>query len=281
MVDRGEGAVGVLNRLIVVLFILPALWACGSNLDDASSLAARKRLAPQIVNAGPFDLLAFAPASFTPGMPLTVYVEGDGFAWVTSTRLSDDPTPRRPVALELAVADPAPNVVYVARPCQYVKGTQRRNCHPAYWSSARFAEEVVAATDRVVEHFRSVANASAVRLTGYSGGGALAVLVAARRADVQRVVTVAGVVDTEAWTSLDGTTPLFHSLNPAQVAERVAGIPQIHFVGADDKVVPAAVARSFADRFPPDRRPPVTIVPRQGHECCWAEVWPALLARTP
>lgn len=253
------------------------LAGCASPREQAAALASQRQMWPRIVEAGHFDLFTYAPAAFTPGAPLSVYIEGDGFAWITPTRLSDDPTPRQAVALALAAADPAANVIYIARPCQFVTGRHRRNCHPAYWSSARFAEEVVAATDRVVERYMIESGAKGVRLVGYSGGGAVVALLAAHRTDVERVVTIAGVLDTQAWTALDDSTPLLHSLNPADVAERIAAIPQVHLVGGDDRVVPVAVARSFAARVPLDRRPQVTVVPGQKHECCWAERWPSLL----
>lgn len=257
------------------------LAGCASPSERAAALAAQRQMLPRIVEAGHFDVFTYAPMAFTPGAPLTVYVEGDGFAWITPTRLSDDPTPRQPIALALAAADPAANVVYVARPCQFVTGRHRRNCDPAYWSSARFAEEVVAAMDKVVEHFLAAGGTKGVKLVGYSGGGAVAVLLAARRGDVRQLVTVAGVLDTRVWTDLDGSTPLVHSLNPADVAQQVAGIPQVHFVGAKDEVVPAAVARAYAARSPAARRPEVRVVPGQGHECCWAESWPSLRLRAP
>lgn len=282
MVDGRPVPLGILIGRIG-LALLPlcigTLAGCASPRNEALDLAARRQLRPGIIPAGTFDLFTLAPTRFTPGVPLSIYIEGDGFAWRDRYRLSDDPTPRNPVALKLAVADPGPNVVYIARPCQYVSGPNRRNCHPAYWSTARFAETVIAAIGTAIDAYAADSGTSGLRLTGYSGGGAVAVLLAARRTDVLRVVTVAGVLDTDAWTRLDDSTPLVHSLNPADTAERIAGIPQLHLVGAEDKVVPPAVAQSFARRFPPDRRPEVRIVPGQGHECCWAEGWPSLLAR--
>lgn len=243
-------------------------------------LAASRGLVPAEVDGGAFVVMTFRPRAFVPGAPLSLYIEGDGYAFVHADRLSDDPTPREPTALALAVRDPGPNVVYLARPCQYVAGAARRNCHPAYWSVARYSEAVVAATAQVADHYLAASGAARIRLVGYSGGGAVAALLAARRPDlVERLVTVAGVLDTGVWTGLDDSTPLTESLNPADFAARLAGVRQIHFVGADDEVVPAVVAQSFAARFPAAARPPVVVVPGQGHRCCWAERWPELLGR--
>jgi pimeloyl-ACP methyl ester carboxylesterase len=250
-------------------------------METAQNLARQRQWVSRVVATPTFDLFTFGPRAFVASEPLVVYVEGDGYAFISPTQLSDDPTPRDPVGLELAVADPRPNVVYVARPCQYVTGPHLRNCHPAYWSTARFAEPVVAAVESVVARYVADSGATRVAYVGYSGGGAVAALVAARRSDSAALVTVAGVLDHATWTSLDGMTPLGYSLNPADFADRLAGLPQVHFVGGDDDVVPEVVARAFAARFPADRKPGVVVLPGYDHVCCWSAHWPALLQRTP
>ncbi len=264
-------------RLVFALLALLLPAGCASPRDNADSLAARHHLTAEIVDGGPFDLYTLAPRSYDPGQALSVYIEGDGFAFINRWRLSDDPTPHHPIGLELAAADGGANVVYVARPCQYVTGAHRRGCHPAYWSIARTADEVIAATNTVIDHLLAASGARKVRLTGYSGGGAVALLVAARRSDVVGVVTVAGVLDTDAWTRLDDMAPLALSLNPAAAADRLALVPQFHWIGAEDDVVPAAVARSYADHFPAGQRPHLEVVNGQRHDCCWVDLWPALL----
>jgi len=51
-----------------------------------------------------------------------------------------------------------------------------------------------------------------IQLIGYSGGGATAALIAARRDDISRLITVAGNLDHDKWTQLHTITPLTHSL---------------------------------------------------------------------
>ena len=75
---------------------------------------------------------------------LTVYIEGDGFAWATRSRPSFNPTPKRPMGLELALGHPGGNVAYLARPCQFVGETEFRGCTPLAWTHARFSEAAVA-----------------------------------------------------------------------------------------------------------------------------------------
>lgn len=260
--------------LLLLAMTLPS--GCATPLRNADDLALRRGLHRAVIDGGPFALATYA-SDFRGGAPLTVYIEGDGYAWIDRFHPSDDPTPRNPVALEMASADPAPNLVYIARPCQYVEGADRRNCSPAYWTMARYAEEVIAATDRVIDHYKTLAGAVGVRLIGYSGGAAVAALLAERRGDVRELVTVAGVLDSSAWTAMRGTDPLSASLNPADRADRLTDLPQHHFVGQDDEVVPQAVTLSFLAHLPAGHRPRPIVIPAQPHEGGWAERWPALL----
>ncbi|MDD5226493.1 MAG: hypothetical protein PHV97_04825 [Candidatus Omnitrophica bacterium] len=101
-----------------------------------------------------------------PGQPLHIYIEGDGYAWVTRNRVSWDPTPRRPVALELAVEDPSPNVVYLARPCQYTPMEMNPACEQSYWTDRRFSEEVIGSMDQAVDKFVKDAQSPGVHLIG-------------------------------------------------------------------------------------------------------------------
>jgi len=265
----------LVSRLGAVVLLL--LGGCSLPREESLAAAARRGWQSEVIAAGPFHLFTLSPPHWQAGAPLSLYIEGDGAAWVNRYRLSDDPTPRRAVALDLALADPAANVVYLARPCQYVTGLARRGCDPAYWSVARAAPEVIAAMAAVVDHFQRAAAAEEVRLIGYSGGGAVALLVAARRPGIARVVTVAGVLDLTAWTRALDLTPLDASLDPADFVATLEAVPQIHLVGAEDEVVPGAVADSYLARFPASRRPLLLEVAGQGHDQGWDRRWPGLL----
>jgi pimeloyl-ACP methyl ester carboxylesterase len=255
-----------------------AVAGCVSRLDTASTIAQSGGLQPQIVAAGTFDLKAYSRIG-SKGSPLTVYIEGDGFAWMTPTRASDDPTPKEPTGLQMAAADRSDNVVWLARPCQYTGGLSARGCSTIYWTDGRYAESVVNSLSLAIDQFTAKAGPSHIRLVGYSGGGAVATLLAARRRDVGQLITVAAVLDAGAWTQGERLTPLWRSLEPAETAEVLSTIPQVHFVGADDHDVPPWVAASFARRFGPNRRPLVIEIPGYDHRCCWAAHWGGLLDR--
>ena len=265
-----------------VLLIALALSACASlpspaeRGNSAEALAAAQGWRKMVLPAGRFELLAFLSARPMVKDTLTVYIEGDGFAWATASQPSLDPTPIHPVGLELALRDTRGAVAYLARPCQYTQATSP-NCNPDYWTSRRFAPEVITASSNALDLLKARSGAKQLVLVGYSGGGAVAALLAARRDDVEALITVAGNLDHQAWTSHHHIDPLVGSLNPADEAARLLRMPQLHFVGARDEVMPALVARAYADRFPKARRPELRIIAGQAHLCCWVEQWPALL----
>lgn len=255
------------------------LGACASlSVDDriaqADDIAARHGFAKLEIETRHFPLRAFVGPQRRGGV-LHIYIEGDGFAWVTRNKPSQNPTPRDPVALKLAVLDPH-DAAYLARPCQYV-ALERGSCQPRDWASARFSSEAIAAMDEAINQLKHQMGAAGVVLIGYSGGGAVAALVAARRADVAHLVTVAGNLDPVAWARWHSVPELSGSLNPRDVAARLANIRQTHFVGERDRIVPFDIYRSYRAAFPHDADISATLVPRADHACCWEQVWPALL----
>lgn len=229
-----------------------------------------------------FVLAAYAPAVSGYSVDvLTIYVEGDGLAWLNVATVSSDPTPRNPLALRLAVQHPGGAAAWLARPCQYVTGEARRGCAEKWWTSHRFAEEVIAASNSAIDELKYRAHARQVALVGYSGGAAVAALVAARRTDVASLTTVAGNLDPALWTQWHALTPLSGSLNPVDVALSLSHVPQTHWVGGRDKVVGRRLADSFAARMPADTQPRISVLEEADHYCCWAERWLQILISPP
>ena len=250
-----------------------------ARLDLADALAARQGWQRVPIPSGTFELAAYIPRTHNTGDALTVYIEGDGLAWISPSQPSLDPTPNNPVGLKLALANSGGNAAYLARPCQYTD-TEARGCSQRYWTGQRFAPEVIEASDIALDALKARFSARQLTLVGYSGGGAVAALLAARRNDVKRLITVAGNLDHAAWTRLHHIEPLTGSLNPVDARDALNGIRQWHFAGGKDKVVPPSLVESFANHFPDDQRPSVFVEPEYDHACCWVENWPRLLATT-
>jgi len=220
-----------------------------------------------------FTLVALVPPQ-PHGKVLRVYIEGDGLAWRTRHRLSAHPSPVVPTALNLMLADPMRDKAYLARPCQYL---QTESCHPRYWSTHPFSEEVIAEMGRALDALKKRGGYDRLELVGFSGGGAVAALLSARRDDIEGLMTVAGNLDIEAFCRLHGLTPLSESLNPADVAVKLEHIPQRHFVGKGDHVIPVAVYTSFAAHMAPLRAVPPILVDHVMHQQGWEAQWPRLL----
>jgi len=275
---------------MVPALAVAALAACAGLAGDARDAAfARARDAGFNVSrvpAGPFSLVTFH-RGLGSSPTLAVYLEGDGRAWITRRRLSPDPTPRNPVALELALRDPWPSVLYIARPCQFLEASPvAEGCGPRYWSSHRYADTVVAAVDAALERtiesvpeWQAAGERPRIGLVGYSGGGTLAALVAARRHDVEWLVTVAANLDHAAWTRLHRLAPLEGSLNPVDFVARLRRLPQLHLVGERDENVPSAILEAYLERLGPAPAARAAVVPGFDHGCCWQRLWPKPLER--
>lgn len=273
---NGGDCLGRACALVAVLLAVAACTTLSSSQERrvyADRLAARSDWRETMLRTGSFDLAAWLPGSIVADEHLTVYIEGDGLAWLSSATPSSDPTPITPIGLQLALAQPGGNAAYLARPCQYVDDSR---CEKRYWTAERFSPEVVSATGRALDILKNRFGASRMTLVGYSGGAAVAALTAARREDVAAIVSVAGNLDHRAWTTYHHLAPLAGSLNPADDRERLADVAQWHFVGADDRTVPADLTRTFAETMPKAR---VIVLQENGHRCCWVEQWPELWSR--
>jgi pimeloyl-ACP methyl ester carboxylesterase len=204
---------------------------------------------------------------------LHIYIEGDGRPFLEPTTVAADPTPRDPLMLRLMSLDPAPSV-YLGRPC-YFGLSHDRNCNASYWTLRRFSPEVVAslAAAAIAEIGRSKAHQ--VELYGHSGGAALAMLLAAQLPSVTRVVTIGANLDTAAWCSLHGYTPLLGSLNPVEQPVPPGGIRLLHLVGSKDTNTPPGLVASAAAHMGASES--VRVIQGYTHNCCWQEVWRGVL----
>jgi len=199
---------------------------------------------------------------------MVVYIEGDGMAWISRDQLSNNPTPVQPIALKLASIDTNVNVLYIARPCQYLWPQKMNRCSSRYWSDKRGSEEVISSINQAISIVKQKQNISSIRLIGYSGGGGIAALIADRRADVSEFVSVSGNLNYKLFTQTHNLSPMNGSIDPITVANQIDSIPQIHYVGADDKIIPRQIALSFSDK--------VKVINNVSHDN-WPDKWAQIL----
>ena len=214
--------------------------------------------------------------------PVTVYIEGDGQSWIKPNKISPNPTPLNPLALILAQEDNHPNVVYLARPCQYTAIHQDEYCHSNVWTDERFSLKVISSMNHALDQIKQLAKVDKVQLVGFSGGGGLAVLMAAKRKnkDILNIRTVAADLDTAAMAMYHHATPTKHSLNPRDYAKAIKHIPQIHFVGGADPVVPISIAKGFLSELNQNSSQKslvkLRVLQNQSHHTGWQEAWTML-----
>ncbi len=220
---------------------------CAVKPIDLTTASSGSALRPVAVKTSQFTIQTLQPAAVK-GKVLRVYIEGDGRAWITSRTISNDPTPLKSVAPGYAISDPAP-AVYLARPCQYVQGA---SCNQSVWTSKRFGKEVIGAESEVLDILKSQYGVQGFELVGYSGGGAVALLLAATRDDVVQVQTIAGNVDPQAWAAVKHLQPLAGSMNPVDYAAKLATVPQRHLIGMNDTVVPPEVNKAYMLKVQPE-----------------------------
>ena len=267
----------------ICMLSLPLLAACetttsilGARGDIAEEIASSADMTKFFVETGKFELVGFHRLRGN-GDTVSIYIEGDGLAFLSENVVSLDPTPRDPVSLRMAARDPSAKVAYIARPCHYQSRPLPPVCDYAYWTNARFAPEVVQETNRAVDAILKASGARQIRLFGYSGGGVLAALVAQSRSDVASLVTFSSPLDHAEWTRLKGFTPLDRSFNPVNGVAQLRGVPQFHFWGEDDDVVPLPAIQSFVEKsLASGGEARIIRVPDVGHRCCWQDRWPEI-----
>jgi hypothetical protein len=250
----------------VVLGLLMLVGGCRSASQRFLGLAAERGLRADVVTGGAFRHLVLSRAPAT-GAILHVYLDGDGVPWLGGHPVID-PTPRDPLVLDLLSLDPGP-AVYLGRPCYHGLGDEG-SCPPALWTTARYSQAVVVSMAAAAQRLRAARGAERIVWLGYSGGGALAVLLAAHVPQTAGVVTVAANLDIDAWADQQRTARLTDSLNPARQPPLPAQVVQRHYVGGRDRTVPVEVARRGAAV--------IVVVPDYDHRCCWTALWVAVLA---
>jgi dienelactone hydrolase len=266
----GSLAGAVRGLPVLVAFLL--LQGCAPPAQRADAMAAGHGWTRTLVRGTDFRHVVYANGISDPARPLHVYLEGDGSPYVDPWTPAPDPTPRRPVMLPLMALDASPSV-YVGRPC-YFGLARDPPCTPNDWTLGRFSERVVESLAQAIEQLRRERGGGQVEIYGHSGGGALAVLLAARLPGVLRVVTLAGNLDPDAWAKHHGYSLLTGSLNPSRRGALPASVVQLHIAGAEDATVPPWMVDRASRQL---GAATIEVLPNVTHSCCWRERWGALM----
>ena len=257
------------TNAIVQLTVACVLVACASPVEINDRFAAAQGFSRSVVRGAGFSHVVYT-TSTGEGSAWHIYIEGDGRPWQSRYSVAHDPTSAMPLMLRLMQQDAAPSI-YLGRPC-YQGMAEETDCKPWAWTHGRYSEQVVSSMQAALEKLIERHAISELALFGHSGGGALAMLLAERIPQIKTIVTLAGNLDTEAWTLKHGYSELAGSLNPAKRAGLPSAIRQYHFLGSEDRDIP--------HDLPEERGMNHIVIEGVGHAPGWEEVYCDILKRT-
>lgn len=262
-------------RVLIALSILWSLAGCAvSSGERIHSLASKNDYASSVEYSGGFSQVVFSnQMPLAANGALNIYLEGDGVPWQFKYFISPDPTPRNPLMLDLMSLDRNASF-YVGRPC-YNGLHKSLLCEPKYWTSSRHAKVIVDSMAGTIAKLRKQSGATRINLFGFSGGGAMAMLIAAQLPNTQSLVTIAGNLDLRAWTLLHGYSPLYGSLDPATEPLLPVSIRQIHLMGEKDNNIPPAIVLKQVQR---QSNSEYFIFDGFKHNGSWHKVWDGVLS---
>ncbi len=231
-------------------------------VNGCSSITVPNNFVYKEIQTDTFNLASWQKIT-DPKAKYKIYIEGDGYAFDRYGRPTKDPTPRGALVRELAFNDKNENVIYLARPCQYIKSPV---CSQRHWTTARFSSEVINAEYHAI---KEIVGNNDVILIGFSGGAQIVGLVSSAKQglNVEKIITIAGNLDHQTWTDYHNLLSLNESLNLADYYNNFIKIPQIHYVGEKDKVIPPTLVKQFIKN-----NAPVIVVPNANHNNGWDSV---------
>lgn len=259
-------------RLINIFCLTLMIVSCATPDVRLKREAKRLGFNRTIVQGTEFKHVVYTNNAQNKGDELHVYLDGDGTPWINNRRVSDDPTPRNLLLFRLMLLDTAP-AVYLGRPC-YNGFSASPPCEPRFWTDERYSTTIVNTMSVALEKILKSLRTKRVVLIGYSGGGALAMLLAEQVQNLQGIVTIAGNLDIEAWSSLHNYSPLAGSNNPARLPPLNPALFQLHLAGGKDKNVPVTLIRPTVLH---QHSAQLVVIPEFDHTCCWEKIWPSVL----
>lgn len=269
----------------LLIFLLVLVTGCSANYkivaDKTSQIAAQRGLTPKIYHTQNFEIYTLQKISNSKEN-VRIYFEGDGKAFIKRNISSPNPTPTSDFLINLIAEDSSANLVYIARPCQFVKD---KKCYGVgaekYWTDSRFSKEVIDSINEVMMDFKD----RNIELIGYSGGANIMKYAAQESqknyGNIVNLRSIAGNLDNEKFAQIHNTKADLEVDVDNKFFTKLSQIPQIHFVGGDDKTVPQSIAQSYFDKLPQKNCIKIIELPGVSHSEGWNEIWPGLLENNP
>jgi pimeloyl-ACP methyl ester carboxylesterase len=142
-------------------------------------------------------------------------------------------------------------------------------CDNTYWTNKRYSEDSIDAMNQAINKITSNGK---FELVGYSGGGGVAVLIAARNKNVNSLLTIAANLDIDDFVKYHKTAPMVGSLNPIDYTKAIKNVPQLHFSGGMDKIVPVFIGEKFVGKITTGCARH-EVIPEVEHTAHWKKYW--------
>ena len=268
----------ITNKIILSFISIFFFVGCVNSIpnpDERKSnalnlLESKKDIFQKNIKTSTFNLFSLQKISNTcENNTINIYIEGDGLSWISRNQISSNPTPINPLSLKLMLSDSSNCKIYIARPCQYLNSSM---CEKKYWTSHRFNNNVIQSYKEALDNIKKDYKNNNFNLIGYSGGAAVALLTASNRNDINSITTIAGNLDTQAWTKMHNISSLNGSLNPTDFSFKLNNIKQHHLIGIDDEIVPKEVFLSYISKFK-NKKNITFSMHNATHSCCWEEIY--------
>jgi hypothetical protein len=265
----------MIKNIYCVLLILTILTGCNTTRSDLSKtadhLALKRGFTKKLVKGGDFWITTYEKIN-NENYLTNIYIEGDGRV-AGKYLVSDNPTPTKAMFINLAFLDPRANVVYMGRPCQYTPAAMNPKCNHQYWVDKRLSEETVYSMNEAIN---KITKGNKFNLIGFSGGGGMAVLIAARNKQANSILTIAANLDIDSFVQYHKKRPMVGSLNPIDFVDSIKNIPQLHFSGGRDKIVPPFIAEAFVSKIHTGCARQ-EVMPQAEHNTYWTKYWGYIL----
>lgn len=232
----------ILLRIIIVLLVLVTFVSCATS-NNISFITGASKFTKKLVYGGDFLFTTYYKYT-NDDEDWVVYIEGDGLISFDRYTISSDPTPITHLMIQLAFLDTRPNVLYIARPCQYTPMYLNPKCNPIYWTHKRWSKDTIKSMYEAIIKFTKTKD---IDLVGFSGGGGIAVLLAAYNMKVKSILTIGGNLDHISFNRYHNATTSFYSLNPIDYASKLNNIPQLHLSGDNDRIVPYFITQNYTN----------------------------------
>ncbi|MFT6895920.1 MAG: hypothetical protein ACJA13_000317 [Paraglaciecola sp.] len=258
-------------RKLFLIYCLVMLSACQSPHALFEKKALAWALTPQVVKTEFFSHKIYKNNRQS-GTKLHIYLTGDGLPWMAGVIPSTDPTPRNSIIFNLIEQDLSTALI-LGRPCYHGLANETL-CEPSLWTSKRYAPVIINSLSMAIEQLSEQYRATNLVLIGYSGGGALAVLLAEKIPNVSAVITIGANLNTQLWTQHHHLLALSGSINPVERPDLPVKVMQKHYVGSEDKIMPASLLKSYTEGHLASE---LVIIDDYNHQCCWQDIWPEIL----